>query len=119
MYPVGTDIITKYIGRSSNGRGLFVQNTTINKTTGEYTSGSQGASETYMEINPAYTYQKGSEGRLYVFAMYDKDYNYLGYIKNEGLTTWTLEGILPNARYARMATHSATSNWGITIKRIA
>lgn len=121
LYPIGTDIITEYIGRDLSGNGLFVANTIINSKTGEYrtTAGDYAASDIYMPIKPWYRFQKSSDGRLYVFAYYDANKNYISSIAYSDLQVHDLPAPPSNAAYARITTHRYQSNWGIKIIRIA
>lgn len=119
LYPVGTDIIGKYIGRNARGLANFVPYTIINLETGAYEEGDLGASPVYMPINPDYTYQKGSKGRIYRLAYYAADYTYISSIIHSSLDKWVITDIPANARYCRVCTHRVDSNWGLTITRIA
>ena len=122
LYPIGTDVITKYVGRGSNGLAYLYGGYNIGETTGNYgqtSDGSRAASPVYIKIKPTYRFRKGDEGRIYVLAYYDKDYNYISYIQSNNLNVVDLPAPPSNAEYMRYATHKSNSNWDLTITRIA
>lgn len=120
LYPVGTDLVTKYIGRDlSNGNGLFILGDF--DTTGEIIEDSTayGISPVFIPINPNYTYYK-TGGRFYRSCLYDADYNYIGRtIEQNNLNFREISPFPSNARYMRIITLSNTNNWVIAIYRIA
>jgi len=122
LYPIGTDIIEKYVGRDSVGCALISAMHTISETTGEYeeTHLTHAATEVFMRVHPDYRYQKSADGRLYRIAYYDINYNYIGSSPSyNNLKVTDLQAPPPNAAYARYVTHSARSNWNLKIIRIA
>ena len=122
LYPVGTDLVTKYIGRNlSNGQGLFVLGN-FSDTTGEIIEGSEayGISTVYIPINPDYTYYKTGIGRFYKACLYDADYNFIGMSKEQNNLKFSEISPFPsNARYMRIKTNALNNNWEIAIYRIA
>ena len=122
LYPVGTDLVTKYIGRNlSNGYGLFVLGN-FSETTGEIIEGSEayGISTVYIPINPDYTYYKTRTGRFYKACLYDADYNFIGMSREQNNLSFKEISPFPsNARYMRIRTHSLNNNWDIAILRTA
>ena len=124
LYPVATDIVTKYLSRNlSTGYGLFVHGT-INYTTGEFTQTDvetdSGICLTYIPINPSYTYYKSSGGRFYKPCYYDENYEYIGRgTEHNNLSFQQVMDEMPeNARYMRFGTHPNTNNWIIQIYRM-
>ena len=128
LYPVGTDLVTKYIGRDDDGKGLF-EHGTFNTGTGEIeteiTGSGYGVSTVFMPVNPRYSYQKTriadgrAAGRLYFCGFYDKNYNYISYIAYNSLAVVNLPAFPNEARYIRIATHEVSNNWTIAIVRTA
>lgn len=122
LYPVGTDLVTAYVGRNlSNGQGLFVLGD-FSETTGEIIEGSKerGISPVYIPINPDYTYYKNGAGRFYRACLYDADYNFIGLSREQNnLNFREISPFKSNARYMRIRTHPVDNNWGIAIYRIA
>lgn len=122
LYPIGTDIITKYIGRNADDSFVGEKNVDINNR-GEFVSGTQYyGSPVYLPISPSYRYEK-SGYRLYKLTFYDKDYGFISqntsnYYNN--LTKMEITDIPSNAAYIRFVTHgTAENNWKIIITRIA
>lgn len=78
LYPVGTEILSMYIGDKDNGaRRNFKTNHKIDTSNGEYIEASgYYASPVYIPVNHRYTYQK-KNARLNTWAFYDKDKNFL------------------------------------------
>ena len=125
LYPVGTDIVSMYLGRNlSNGDGFFVHGT-INYTTGEFTQTDvetdSGICLTYIPINPSYTYYKTSSGRFYRPCYYDENYEYIGRgTEHNNLSFQQIMDEMPeNTKYMRFCTHPNTNNWDIAIYRMA
>ena len=122
LYAVGTGVVTKYIGRDANGKGLFEHGKFDNKT-GEINitgvSSDSGTSTIYIPVNPLYSYQKSSAGRLIFCGFYDENYNYISYISQNNLNVVDLPAFPDNARYIRIATLYLNNNWGIEITRTA
>lgn len=128
LYPIGTDLVSLYIGRGSNGLGYFNSGYTIQAGTGDYvaTAGNNAASPIYLPIEPAYRYQKNraisalsNGGRMYNFTWYDADFNFISQITENNFNIVDLPAPPSNARYARFATHRLENNWAIAIVRIA
>lgn len=120
--PIGTDLVTKYIGRNlSNGYGLFVLGDFSEKT-GEIIEGSEehAISPVYIPINPDYTYYKTDIGRFYKACLYDADYNFIGMSREQNNLSFREISPFPsNARYMRIRTHPKNNNWNIAIYRMA
>ena len=125
LYPVATDIVTKYLGRNlSTGNGLFVHGK-VDYTTGEFTQTDgerdYGICLTYIPVNPSYTYYKTSNGRFYKPCYYDENYVYIGRgTEHSNLSFQQIMDEMPeNTKYVRFNTHYNTNNWGIAIYRMA
>ena len=123
LYPVGTDLVTAYLGRNTDGMGKFTLGT-LNTSTGEMTPNddnpSNGLCMAYLPIDPSYSYAKYS-GRVYHTFFYDENKSYISgsdFIANN-LNWQTIKPIPQNAKYMRFATHAANSNWWICIIRAA
>ena len=121
LYPIGTDIITMYYGRDSDGHFVGESNVTIDAD-GQWVSGNNYGNKTYIPIDPTYRYQK-SANRMYYVTFYDDDYrcvlsNRHGTYNN--LNVQEIENIPSDARYMRFVSHlTASTNWSIKITRIA
>jgi len=121
LYPIGTDIVLKYIGLRSGSttQKNFVSGHAYNDN-GEYieTTGNKAASPVYMEVDSSYRYSaKG--GRIYHLCYYDKDKNFISYIVSNVTTERTLPGLPSGAKYARVDTLDNTNNWILSITRIS
>lgn len=124
LYPVGTDIITKYIGRNDNGSFIGEKNVDINSQ-GEFVrvvSVSCYGSPVYLPISPNYRYEKNGY-RMYNLTFYDKDYGFISQNNSNqynNTTQMEITNIPSNAAYIRFVTHgTASNNWRIAITRIA
>lgn len=121
LYPVGTDIVTKYIGRNAYGSFIGENNVSINSQ-GEFVSGAYYGSPVYLPINPSYRYKK-NQYRIYEIAFYDEDFKFISPTwsnKYNNLTQMEITDIPSNAAYIRFVTHNtADTNWRIAITRIA
>ena len=124
LYPVGTDIITRYIGRNGEAHPLW-QYGKYNRTTGEIVldeepeGGNWSTSLTYIPINPTYTYLKGVS-YLGFLLFYDADYHYITYEVKYSNRNWqVIENIPDNARYIRVGSHSSSFYDQLEIIRIA
>ena len=127
LYPVGTDIILKYIGlkAGSNKYANFVYNKVLD-TSGAYVdSTNTAASEAYMEVDPKFRYRKtvrggeSSGGRIYRLAYYDKNYQFISSVIHNTLYDVDLAALPNNARYARVSTANTENNWDLAIVRSA
>lgn len=123
LYPVGLDLVTAYLGRRANGMGNFVLGTCDNKT-GEMTpdayNPTNGLCMTYLPIDPDYSYAKNTAGRMYHTFFYDENKSYItgsDFVANS--LNWVTIPIPQNAKYMRFATHTADSNWWMSIIRTA
>ena len=118
LYPIGTDIVKKYIGKNENGQAYLTEGYWINGK-GEYEArNGYGASAVYMRINPNYRYRKGNR-RLAPIAYYDSDFNW---IRNDMINNTTIEDMPAppsNAAYARFCTLQSPTLWNVVITRIA
>lgn len=124
LYPIGTDIITMYIGRDENNRANFNLGYVITDT-GEYTTGNGAASPVFMPVNPNYRYQKSRitadaiAGRIIRFAYYDENYNFISAVSYNNLNVVDLPALPSNAKYARIQTINNLTNFTIAIFRIS
>ena len=114
-YPVGTDIIGTFLGRSAN----WIAKGTI-QSDGTFAIGTQDtyASELYVPVNPSYTYQK-NDYRLRRFAYYDADHVFISSVVYNNLNVQEIPALPANARWARIETGNATNRNGIKVTRIA
>ena len=115
-YKIGTDLVTKYIGRQNDGKGNFTASKDFNGK-GEYVSGGYGGSPVYLPVKPEYRYLKSKDGRLYSGKWYDEDLNLISGFAINNLSDTAIEAPPVNATYLRICTHNATNNWGIRIIR--
>ena len=117
LYPVGTDIVTKYIGRNAYGSFIGEQNVDINSR-GEFVSGTFYGSPVYLPINPSYRYEKNGY-RIYHLTFYDRDYGFISQTNYNTTAQMEITNIPSNAAYIRFVTHkTANVNWRIAITRI-
>ena len=128
LYSIGTEIISKYIGRTENGDGDFYVGR-LNKSTGEVwlegdedypSSGSNyGLSRIYVPVDTKYTYTKWM-GYLYAGLCYDADLNYLGYFETPvNINVYTLPPFPEGTKYIRIGIHSSTTYRRTIIVRTA
>lgn len=121
LYPIGTDVITKYIGRDSAGYAYFVSGKQLNSN-GEYVDGSgnnAAASPVFIPVKDSYGFHKSAH-RLYTLAQYDINYSFLGSAAYGTLEERDIAPLLPGTAYIRLASHKdARSNWLITLVRNA
>ena len=123
LHPVGTDLVTAYLGRTRDGLGNFVLGTCDAKTgemTADVDNPEYGLCMTFLPIDPNYTYAKNNTGRLYHTFFYDKNKSYItgsDFVYN--YLSWMTIPIPQNAKYMRFATHYANSNWFMAIIRTA
>lgn len=128
IYPVGTELIAKYVGRKDGGEGDFYIGR-LNEQTGEMwleddpdypSSGPVYAlSLVYIPADASYTYTKGL-GYLYRVLCYDKNKEYLGYVACDINRKWEEVPTLPQGtRYIRIAIHQSTSYRGTILIRTA
>lgn len=124
LYPVGTDVVSEYIGRDwSNGSVPMVRGN-VDHETGEYEeneSGSFSISLNYIPVSPGYQFAKsGSAGFLYRVLFYDGDKNFLSGMRfTPNWNIWFTFTIPAEARYMRIATHSADSYKNVYLFRKA
>lgn len=120
LYPVGTDLVSKYLGRNwSNGTGLFVHGTTKSSTgvmTQTDNESDVGLCMVYIPIDPSYTYVKSDQGGIYEGFYYDENKNFISRFAYNSLS-WITLNPPQNAKYLRFATHYLTNNWDIAIYR--
>lgn len=111
LYPIGTNILAKYIGTLQDGKIAYeLSRTAFNQITGElYTHAGQSASEIFIPINPKYRYRKtdpnGRSNFHYLF--YDASYAFIEGYDTGG--TWAdsdLRTPPPNAKYMRVSTQT-------------
>ena len=128
LYSVGTELVTRYIGRLSDSRGDFYVGR-INITTGQIwreidedypSSGTTyGVSLNYIPVDTGYTYKKWL-GYLYYAFCYDDDFNYLGYFTTPTVRNEYELPIMPEGtKYIRIAIHSNMSYRDTIIVRTA
>lgn len=125
LYPIGTDIITKYIGRDGDGHPPWGKWGTPDYNTGEINIAESAASsnfslsEDYLPIDPAYTYLKGVSYLGFIL-YYDEHKSYLSYSRAYSNRNWqTITDIPQAARYVRVGTHSSATYDQLAIIRIA
>lgn len=123
LYPVGTDLVSKFLGRNwSNGDGLFVHGTSVPET-GEMTQTDNtedaGLCMVYIPIDSSYTYVKSAAGRITAGYYYDENKNFISRFNYDNLNWVTFTNIPSNAKYMRFSTHPLTDNWDIAIYRIS
>lgn len=122
IYPIGEDVVSKYIGRDwSNGQVPMVRGN-ANHETGEYEeneSGSFNISLNYIPVFPGYQFAKsGSAGFLYRVLFYDEDKNFLSGMRfTPNWNIWFTFTIPDEVYYMRIATHSADSYKSVYILR--
>ena len=122
LYPVGTAILSMYIGNKDGGlRRNFKSGYGINTSNGEYYAtgdGSTYASNIYVPVNPKYSYKKNGY-RLIKWAFYDKDKQFLkkGPEMNN-LNVQTLEKFPAGTCYIRIQAFNY-ANQSIEITRTA
>ena len=119
LYPIGTDVITKYYGRDSNGFFIGEKNVAINSD-GEWATGDYYGNSTFIPINPKYRYQKSSN-RMYRVTFYNAKYEPVSIPTDyNNLTVMEIGNIPSDARYMRFVSHNtANANWRLTLTRIA
>lgn len=130
LYPIGYDItnFANYRYNTFVGQNDMVNfhHGTLNKNTGEVVINDEdtsltGVLESYIPVNPNYQYAKSQDGRMYVLAFYDKDYNFIE-ASSQSLNnfSYTVLNTFPsNAAYIRFSTHYLTNNWRIKIIRVS
>ena len=117
---VGSDLVTLFIGRDANGKGLFTAGKIIDNN-GDIVDGNRAASDVYLPINPSWRYQKTSAGRMYLLTFYDSNKEFVSQVSSDkynNLLNTEITDIPGNAAYIRFCTNDVTSNWGIGIIRI-
>lgn len=114
LYPVGTDVLSKYIGIS--GRFInFDEGYLISPQTGELVAQSgYYASAIFIPINPKYTYRK-SGNRINMIAFYKQDKTFISGKAINNTNVETITGIPAGAKWIRVGVNS--SNRAITITR--
>ena len=114
LYPIGTNILAKYIGTLQDGRIDYeLSRTAFNQITGNlYTHAGQSASETFIPINTKYKYRKtdpsGRSNFCYLF--YDASYAFIEGYNTGG--TWADTNLRTpplNAKYMRVSSQFRTS----------
>jgi len=119
IYPVGTKLIEKYIGRNEYGDAYFERQVSLN-TAGEYVEGSSAGSPIFFPVNPNYVYQK-SNRRIYLLTFYDSKKQMIGQIrtnKYSNLSVQTLDRFPERTAYIRFCTLNNSSNFSLEITRI-
>lgn len=122
IYPIGEDVVSRYIGRDwSTGRVPMVLGN-ANHETGEYEeneSGSFSISLNYIPVSQGYQFAKsGSAGFLYRVLFYDDDKNFLSGMRfTPNWNIWFSFTVPANACYMRIATHSADQYKSVYIFR--
>lgn len=128
LYSVGTEIISRYIGRTEDGDGIVYVGR-IDQTTGQIwleddpdypaTGEKYGVSLTYIPVDESYTYTKWMAYLYFVFC-YDENFNYLGFVRTP---TDRKEAVVPTfptgTKYVRLAIHSSTAYRRTIIVRTA
>lgn len=113
LYSIGTDIITRYIGRNlTTGRPNWTVGVS-NATTGEYKQDSAaadpyGISMNYIPVKPEYTFLKTGNGFIYHVHCYDKNLQWIACTgPNAQWNIWKEMGLPQGTQYIRLATHTS------------
>ena len=102
LYPVGTDIITKYIRNTGIG---WLNDMQINSTTGElYETSGYSVTGDFIPIEPTYTYEKNNY-RIRI-GCYDANKTFISLINHNNTTTELLNDIPANTYYIKVSTVS-------------
>lgn len=124
QYPVGEEIVSRYIGRDwSTGQVPMVRGR-VNHETGLYEpdeNGDYNISLNYIPVSPSYQYTKsGSSGFLYRVLFYDEEKNFLSGLRfTPNWNIWFSFAVPAEARYMRIATHSSDSYKNVYVIRSA
>ena len=120
LYPVGTKILSTYIGYSTSPKIAVTNRHQINPTTGVYESYSyNSASEIYVPIDPSYTYRKASRSIPWV-SYYDENKNYLSRTTSTNSSgAADIANIPAKARYLRITLGTNDNMWNVEITRTA
>ena len=128
LYSVGTELISRYIGRDVYGDGnVYVGR--LNQNTGEmWIEGEEGYPDTgekfgvsliYIPVDTRYSYTKWM-GYLYCVFCYDSNLNYLGYsMTPTNREVYVLPEFPEGTKYIRIAIHSSTAYRRTIIVRTA
>lgn len=124
LYPIGEDVVSRYIGRDwDTGRVPMVLGN-VNESTGLYEQNENGSfniSLNYIPISPNYQYTKsGNAGFLYRVLFYDSDKNFISGVRfTSNWNIWYSFTAPSNANFMRIATHSADQYKSVYVFRSA
>ena len=114
LYPIGTDVVTKYIRSVSGG----FERGSINED-GEFVSGGGSyASQIYVPILPGYRFRKDGY-RIVRMAWYDRNKEFISSFTRNNLSVQDLPAPPSNARFFRLGTYNDVNRKKITITRIS
>ena len=121
LYPVGTDVVSAYLGRTwNNGLALLLHGTYT--STGDFTESGDGSGwsfcPVYIPISPEYTYYK-NDNRIQAGFWYDENKNFISAFAQNNTSYMLLPTPPDNAKYFRFASNTGWSNARIAIYRTA
>lgn len=124
LYPVGEDLVSRYIGRDWSTGSVPMVRGRVNHETGQYEPDENGdfnISLIYIPVSPNYQYTKsGSAGFLYRVLFYDEEKNFLSGLRfTPNWNVWFSFTVPAEARYMRIATHSSDSYKNVYVLRSA
>lgn len=124
IYPIGEDIVSRYIGRDWSTGSVPMVRGRVNHETGQYESDENGdynISLNYIPVSPSYQYTKsGSAGFLYRVLFYDEEKNFISGARfTVNWNIWFSFTVPAEARYMRIATHSSDSYKNVYVLRSA
>ena len=121
LYPVGTDVVSVYLGRNwQNGRALLSHGTYT--STGDFTETGDESDVSfcpvYIPISPEYTYFK-NDNRLTNGFWYDENKKFISSFNQNNTSRMSLPAPPDNAKYLRFTSNTGWSNATIAIYRTA
>ena len=122
LYPVGTDIVSVYLGRNwQNGRALLLHGTYDDRNGGFTETGNTSNwsfCPVYLPVSPEYTYYK-NDNRIVCGYWYDENKNFISSFGQNNTSWMSLPAPPDNAKYLRFASNTGWSNAQIAIYRTA
>lgn len=124
IYPIGEDVVSRYIGRDWSNASVPMIRGNVNYETGLYEpdeNGDYNISLIYIPVSPSYQYTKsGSAGFLYRVLFYDEDKNFLSGLRfTPNWNIWFSFVAPAEAKYMRIATHTSNQYKNVYIFRSA
>ena len=124
IYPIGEDVVSRYIGRDWSTGSVPMIRGNANHETGLYEqdeNGDYNISLNYIPVSPNYQYTKpGHGGFLYRVLFYDVEKNFLSGLRfTVNWNIWFSFTVPAEARYMRIATHSSDSYKNVYVLRSA